>query len=419
MFFARILKIVFCLGLSLFSVPIFAGELLTLDEAVSQALQENPGFKAEQAKTEAYKARIGVAKSLDDPMVGVEFYDVPISTRDVTQGMETNYSLIQKIPFPGKLKSKGKVAENEYLARRSLLDATKLDLIMQTEHAFHDLYYAQQARIINKALRSLWKKLVASEEARYETGKNSSQNLAKAKIELDKLESEAALLEAKEIQEEAKLNVLRHRDPSESVHLASLPETSHLVPSYETFEKVLLKKHPEIKAVDFELASQKANVSSARKELALPDFQTRFTYAQRYGLEDAWTGEVMLNIPFFWSKNRKALKEAKAMERAMEQEKLAVKDDKLGMLKETYARYQSSKKIVALFRVKILPHAKIALQSAQAAYQIGDEDFLSLVDTARQLKESKLGFLEALVAYHRSITDLKSALGVDFTKEDL
>lgn len=391
-----------------------SGEVLTIEEAVAQALAENPGLQAGEAEVQAQKARISIERSLDEPMAGVEFYNVPINTTDIQQGMETNYSFVQKFPFPSKLATKSGMAKKKYLAQKNLYEGDRISVLVETEHAFHDLYYLARALKINRELQGLFQKLAASLEAGYATTHEPSQNFLKARVELEKLQSESAMIEARQVQAQARLNILRHRHPSEPVRLAELPKTDHPIPSYEEFEKKMLTIHPELKAAEFSAEAAKSNVTLARQELILPDFQTRFTYAERYALQDAWTGEVMINIPFLWGKRRKEIQESVAMRRAAERELASVRNDRLAMLKESYANWESRKKSHRIFRGRVLPHAALALQSARSIFETSPGDFLSLIDAARTFKEAKLGELEARVEVHKALTHLKLAVGQDF-----
>ncbi|MDO8528016.1 MAG: TolC family protein [Deltaproteobacteria bacterium] len=403
-----------CLILLGASLPAFGEKPLTIDEAVAEALGENPKLKSEKAQVDAYQARIGVAKSLDDPMVGVEFYDVPMNTTDPTKGNEINYSFVQKIPFPGKLATQGKMAQNLYQAQRSTYDAKMLETQVNTEHAYHDLYFIDGSLRINKELQALWRKLVASEEGRYTTSAKSSRNFLKTKVELDKLQSEGALLEAKRIRDQATLNILRHKNPGDPILLAELPTHEHPYPTYEEFEKIVFEKHPELKVAQHLAEASKNNASLAKRQTALPDLELRGTYVQRFGQIDAWTTEARINIPFLWGKTRKQLKEAKAMSRASEQEYISVKDERLADLKQSYAQLESAKKSYALYRTKILPYSTMSLKSSEAAYETGTIDFINFIDSAREFKEAKQGGLEAFVEYQKAITHLKEAAGEDF-----
>jgi len=387
-----------------------AGEL-TIDEAVSEALQSNPALKAKEASVAAAKAAIGVARSLDDPMAGVQFYDVPINTTDVRQGMETNYSISQTFPFPSKLILQGKIAKKSWLAEKSDYEAKRLEIIVKTEHAFHELYQIEKTLKINQELQGLFANLSASEEGKYTTGDKNSQDFLKSKVELDKLQNESFLLEAKEVGARAMLNILRNRNPGEAVALADLPSHDHPFSSYEEFEKRVLEKHPRLKASQYNLEASKANLTLAKQNNFFPNFQTKFSYAQRFGQQDAWTAEGAITVPFLWGKNRKMLKEARALKKLSEQEYLNVKNERLAHLRQSYAEMESGQKSVDLFQSQIVPHATIAFQSAKAVYESGKGDFLSLIDSARSFKEARLGALDAFVAYHRAMTHLKEAVG--------
>lgn len=101
------------------------------------------------------------------------------------------------------------------------------------------------------------------------------------------------------------------------------------------------------------------------------------------------------------------------MRQVFQQSYLGRKNERLAILQEAAVQMESTEKSHQLFKTKILPSARLAFQSAQAAYQTGKDDFLSLIDAARSLKEAQFGALEAFVNYHKAITHLKWAIGED------
>lgn len=406
----KIVALTAAMALGLEPALVRAGEPLTIEQAVEEALAANPSLAAAGKEVEAAKARVGAARSLNDPMVGVEFEEVPIDTTDVTRGMMTNYVFTQELPFPSKLITKTKSARKNYLAEQSGYEAGKIGLVVEVEHAYHHLYFFDRALRINRELQGLFQKLAASEQAQYQTGATTSQNFLKARVEAEKLKSEEALLEAEKIMALAQLNILRNKNPKEEIGLAEFPP-AHTLPAYEALEEKFFKKNPELKTAQLRAEAFKADASLAKQEAWIPDLAARFAYNQRYGQQDAWTGGAMVNLPFVWGKNRKEAKEAKAMAQASRFASTNVQNEGLAMLKESYARWESSKQSHTIFQTRILPQAQLALKSAESAYQTGKDDFLSLMDAAREFKEAKLGALEALVDFHRAATHLKGAVG--------
>ncbi|MDP2600567.1 MAG: TolC family protein [Deltaproteobacteria bacterium] len=392
----------------------FGEPILTIDQAVEEALQENPALKAQEASVNAAKANIGVSKSLDDPTVDVMLYQVPISTYAPNQAMDINYTLTQKFPFPGKLKQKKRGAENMFKAELSGYNTQRLVTQVHTEHAFHELYLAEKSLTLTRQLKSLFAKLASSEGARYAAAGKTSQDYLKSKAEMEMLESEAALLDAEKTEARAMLNILRHKDPGEDIRIADLPRHDHPFPDYREFEEIVLKKHPELKTAEHRLNARKADTSFAKKEASLPNLQISGSYVQRKGTQDAWTADAMINIPFLWEKNRKALHEARAREHQAKQQLASQQDQRLAALKEAYARFENNKKSYAIYRAKVLPSMSVAMKAAQAAYETGNTSFIDFIDTAREYKKAEFATLKAFVDYHAAISDLKYAVGEDF-----
>lgn len=386
-------------------------DLLTIEEAVSQALGENRELKASEAEVRAYKAKVGVEASLEDPMFGVEFEDIPLNASNPQSAEEKSYFVVQKIPFPSKLLTRGAAAQKEYLSKKSALGAQQLAIIRETEHAYHRLYLAKQSLKIISELKSLFINLAAGEEAAYLGDQSNATNFLKAKVERDRLRSEEAMLKAQEVETRSQLNILRHRDPGEDYEIGDLINHLHDLPSFDVLKERVLKNHPEITEARKAEEAMLTKASAMAQENFLPDFQTRVAYTDRDRMADAWTLELMMNVPFLWGRNYHGYRESKALAQKSKRAYEAVLEKRLSELKEVYARYESTKKVHKIYQSEVVPNASIAIQSAEAAYQSGGIDFLNMVDTLRLFEEAKLKGIEAKVEYHKAITDLKYAIG--------
>ena len=74
-----------------------------------------------------------------------------------------------------------------------------------------------------------------------------------------------------------------------------------------------------------------------------------------------------------------------------------------GIVKDLYARATSQYDLVRLFRDDIIPKSEQTLEVSQAAYQVGDVDFLQLIDNWQQL-------LRFRIAYHRLESQVQQTL---------
>jgi outer membrane protein TolC len=67
---------------------------------------------------------------------------------------------------------------------------------------------------------------------------------------------------------------------------------------------------------------------------------------------------------------------------------------------------------VDLFESGILPQARQTFEASLAAYQVGDVDFLTLLDSLLTLYRYEMDYHRAVSDYQRSIAALKAASGV-------
>src|SRR4030095_203580 len=121
---------------------------LTLEEAVTNALQQNPELKAMQKDVEAAQAKIPQARSWDDPMVGVRFYQVPFSG-SFDDAADIDYIVSQKFPFPGKKKAASQIPYHDYLHHIEALGGRGRELLRDVKTAYFALFSAERTIAVN------------------------------------------------------------------------------------------------------------------------------------------------------------------------------------------------------------------------------------------------------------------------------
>jgi len=83
----------------------------------------------------------------------------------------------------------------------------------------------------------------------------------------------------------------------------------------------------------------------------------------------------------------------------------SLRDRTAESVKDLYAQATSQYDLVKLFRDDIIPKSQQTLEVSQAAYQVGDVDFLQLIDNWQQL-------LRFRIAYHRLESQLQQTLAM-------
>lgn len=101
----------------------------------------NPEIKSARQRWEAAKAVVPQAQALPDPRFQLGYQRMPMT--DPLQG--AMYGFGQEIPFPGKLRLKGEVAQSEVDRLEQEFNATRLRLIATLKEAYFNLHFVHKS----------------------------------------------------------------------------------------------------------------------------------------------------------------------------------------------------------------------------------------------------------------------------------
>jgi outer membrane protein, heavy metal efflux system len=405
------MRVLICTFLLLLSARTWAeGDVLTLDEAVREVLGANQDVLAAGYRTEAAKARIPQAKALEDPMVGVMFWDVPTNTADVTKG-EINYQIEQKLPFPGKRYVRGKSARFDAEAAAENSRGRIQDVLLDLKTTYYDVYRLERSIEVNHATQALLRQFLGSTEQAYAAGQTSADAPLKAQVELSRLQNEEVLLGQEHVTHMAHLTALLNReDHGRELRLPSKLNWPRLPTSLDEVEAMASESRPELGELRAMEKRDKEKVVSAKQGL-IPDFSLGFAYVQRPG-QDAWTGTAMVNLPvFFWGKNRGEIHEANASFKATQAEHRSLEVHTRHEIEQAYSAVKAAQKIVGAYQGTILPQAKTTMEAARLAYGSSKVDFLTLVDAAKTYNELQTSYYETQAQLGTSFAELERLVG--------
>ena len=391
--------------------------ILTLDEAIAEVAGANPDIRASYYQTEAAKARIPQAKALDDPMVGVEFYNVPIDTADVTKSDDIDYSIEQKIPFPGKRYVRGKVARFDAAAVAEESRGRVWDVILDLKKTYYDVYRIERQLAVNRENQGLVRQFLGSTKTWYATGQTTADAPLKAQVELSNLKNQEILLNQERTTHLSHLSAILNRPSHEEIHISNRIQWPKLTASLEQIRAMAGETRPELQALGEMQKRDKAKVTSAKQSL-IPDFTFGFVYKQRPGnRQDVWAGSAAMNLPiFFWGKNRAEIQEAKASLKATEAMQQSMQLHTHHDIDGAYSAFKAAQKLVSSYQGGILPQAKTTLDAAREAYASRKVDFLTLIDAARTYKDLQMSFYETQATVGTTFAELERLVGTDLSQ---
>ncbi|MGH7197350.1 MAG: TolC family protein, partial [Candidatus Omnitrophota bacterium] len=363
---------------------------ISLSWALSEALRVNPEMLAAKKRAEAAGFRPRQVASLEAPEVSASFEDIP--TADPGRAMEKTVTIGQRIPWPGKLFLRGKVAKKEALQAEAEYRVIERRLISLVKKAYYEYFLIQKELDIHHAHELIEREMARVAEVKYATGQVGQQDVLKAQLEFHRLLNRILILKAQQEAVRAKLNALINRAPEEPLGRAeafTVPET--LMPAPQLYQ--LAETHsPEIFAA--QVGVDRANLAKKLASLEwIPDF---FLDVSPFSFDRGFTGWGLaggLSIPFaLWSIQKVIgmIKEAKAEEEASKAS-LAWSRRKVALaVKEARVRAESAQYLWNLYEKSIVPLSEEGFRATQRAYMTGQSDFLMLLDSQRTLLTSEI-----------------------------
>jgi cobalt-zinc-cadmium efflux system outer membrane protein len=387
----------------------------TLEVLVNEALENNPEVAAAQKGWAAAKARVPQARSLDDPMVGVDVERMGTTRFDTFTDNE--WMISQSLPWFGKRSLKGSIEAGTARKAAQLYRARALEVTAMVKQAYYDLWQAERELELNRRNQTLLQQFVDVATAKYEAGKSSQTDVLKAQTELSKL-VEAQFDVTRNVEKaraELKQQVGRSVDSAEA-----LPAPL-LALSLEQALKTAAEQRPELMAVrQGELASAKASLELARKQY-FPDFQFRIEarqYNGKNGIQEYDTG-VFMNFPWLQiGKRNAAIREARLNVEQKEFDYETLKRRTEAAVKKLHDGMTTMHHHYELFADKIIPQQRAAVEAARTGYEADKTGFLDLLDAQRVLLDFEMQNLHHLAEFHRLTAELERLIGGELPRSE-
>ena len=159
------------------------------------------------------------------------------------------------------------------------------------------------------------------------------------------------------------------------------------------------------------------NYELAKKQY-YPDLILQGTYFNRSGgdadLDDIWEVGLGLRVPlYYWRKEKPGVQEKSYELREAKEIYDTTKNDILFTLNDNFITAKSAEKLIELYESGIIPQSKLSLESAISGYQVGDIDFLTLLDNLVTLFNFEIEYYKQLTEYQQSIARIEEITGLD------
>lgn len=386
-------------------------------------LQNNPAIAEARMRIAAAAERIPQAASLDDPMLNTIAYPSPVQTAAGRQ--EFSLAMNQKFPWRGKLSTKAAMAEDELNASRANLAATELKVAQQIRDAYYQLAYLEQAiRITDEDRKQL--ELIGSVVEQMFRVKRSvtQQDVLQVQVALSQIETSLVNLRQQQTSTQANLAKLLHVSPQTRIQTTGTVSDLELSKSIDELYRLAIENRPELHAQLAQLEKQRHAVQLADLNY-LPDVTLGFNWisTDAEGLspvangDDSFMLSLGMNLPIYRNRLDAASREAQNNAIAAARGYDRLKDETQMEVADLFAKIQSQRETLRLFRDDIIPKQQLTLNQSIEDYQVSKVDFLQMIDNWRKLLQFHLTEKRLESDLQRSLAALARVLG-QFDIED-
>jgi cobalt-zinc-cadmium efflux system outer membrane protein len=401
-----------------------ANEVVSLESLVSEALQNNPDIKAARARWEASTKRPSQEGSLPDPTIGISWQNVRLNRITLNEDPDSmiRFPFIQELPFPGKLSLKEKVAQQKADAQEQSYEAVVRKVASNLKEAYYDWYLIVKSIEITKKNKELSEKFLKISEAKYEVGLGIQQDVIRAQVEVSKFIEQLEILQQQKGVIESKINSILNRPPVDTLGDPEDLEKPALNLTAKDLYKLIEHNSPILKMREKIVESEIEALNLAKKQY-YPDFSVGVSPGimgmSDGGTQGVWEVEVGLKVPlYFWRKQRYGVQEAALELSAAKEEYSSDKQDLIFMVNDNYLAAKTSENLIDLYKGGIIPQSTLSLNSAISGYQVGDIDFLTLLNNLTTLFNFEIEYYRQLAEYHKAIARLEEITGVELTQSN-
>ncbi len=354
---------------------------LSLREAIKLALASDDPYLLEPAEQAAAFEDKAVSDSqLPDPKLRMTFANWPTNSFSYTQEPMTQLQVgvSQAFPKGDTLEYRRTKRKAQATGERFRQELRRREIILDTRLNWLDLYYWTQAEAKVFESRQAVAELIEVIQAIFATGRETSQDILRAQLELSLLDDRLVDIERKASISRAKL-ARRVGDAAAHRPIAIIaPGMAH--PSDMIVIIDILSLHPAAK-----MFAARVDVADKDVDIAGEQYKPGWSVNVGYGARGAERADfasvgVVMDIPLFTAKRQdRQVAAAKKSRQASRLSRDTVLLDLKKNLQATYADWKRLSERISLYQSVVLKRAKETTEASLTSYQSGVTDFAELV----------------------------------------
>lgn len=398
-------------------------EVITVEQAVAEALEKNLTLLAERANIAVAEARLITARLRPNPVLslGGDHLDLlGTGFNEINAAGPSEFSLRTDFIYErgGKRRSRTETAQ----AARSVAELEFLNAVrclkLEVQSAFVDALLARENLALARQNLESFNRIVEINAARLKAGDIAEVELIRSRL--------AALQQANAVRRAEmalraaviKLQGLMGRTRvSADAQVAGELRRDGVVPDLEALRQAALENRADLRALrrDHERAAAALRLELAQGKV---DFTYGAEYRRQQGL--AGTGNMLgfffsVPLPVF-NRNQGEIERARQELRQVELRIRALEASIAAELENAYQQFTASRGLLEQIESRMLTQARQVREIVEYSYRRGEAGLLELLDAQRAFNETMQAYNEARAEYARNLYLLDALAGKEVSR---
>ena len=399
---------------SAFGQETAASTTTPLSELLAEAETNNPQISSADHEAKAARQMAPQVTTLPDPKFTYQQFSVG-SPKPFAGYTNSDFAYIgigasQELPYPGKLRLRGQVADRDADTKQAEIDVIKVGIADAVKVDYLELAYLQQTLGILSQNEAVLDQLIQDATAHYQVGQGMQQDVLEAQVNRTKMVREITMHHQQMGQLQAHLKGLLNREQtSPDIVTEDLNETPLKLRADELL--VLIKNNnPQIQVDASAIQKQDTQVASAKRD-GKPDFEVGYMYQntdRKYRDYYMFTFDVR-----FPRKKRVNAQIAEAQEQliASRQTLDAHLAQQLSQVQQDYVQATSDEELLKEYREGLVPQSDAAYRATLSSYASSKDQFTHVLTYFTDLLTLKLEYAQTLLDHETALAHLESLTG--------
>jgi cobalt-zinc-cadmium efflux system outer membrane protein len=386
----------------------------TLSQLLGEAAANNPQISAADHGARAARQMVAQITTLPDPKFTYQQFSVG-SPKPFAGYTNSNFSYIgvgasQELPYWGKLRLRGHVAERDANTKQAEVEVTKTAIADAIKADYLQLAYLQQTLGILRQNETVIDQLIQDATAHYKVGEGMQQDVLQAQVNRTKVVREITMHHQEMGQIQAHLKGLLNRDQTSPDIVTEDLIESPLKRTSDELLALVRGNNPEVQVDASAIRKQDAQLASAKRE-GKPDFDVGYMYQntdRKYRDYYMFTFDIR-----FPRKERVNAEIAESQEQLIQSQKTldAHLQQQLAEVQQGYVKATSDEELLKEYREGLIPQSDAAYRATLSAYAANREQFIHVLSYFTDLLNLKLAYAQTLMDHETALAHLESLTG--------